>query len=194
MAASAPRLQLWPFRKAPSCLRALFPAGENTDWVCRVPASLSDLAESLFLRLQQLHPVLSVPLPDGSTVYWGVPRESITYLAARTVQCVRLAPAGKERRRGVRVPLACALRYETGALAQKKMDAGRLIDMSSSGIFFTTESSLRRNTKVAVHFAWPVRLDGDVPVELVAEGRVVRAAPTRAAIRYDRIAFKVPTS
>lgn len=192
MAASTPRVQLWPFRKAPSRLRALFRAGEDTDWVARVPATLSDIAESLFLRLQQLHPVLFMSLPDGSAVYWGIPRESITLIAAQSAQHVCTMPAGKERRRGVRVPLACSLRYETGALAQKTVGAGNLINMSSSGAFFTTESSLRRNARVALHVAWPVRLDGDVPVELFAEGRIVRAERAKAALQYDRLAFKVP--
>jgi hypothetical protein len=73
------------------------------------------------------------------------------------------------------------------------MGAGRVIDMSSSGVFFTTESLLRRNTRVALHVAWPVRLDGDVPVELFAEGKLVRTERTRAALQYDRIAFRVPT-
>jgi hypothetical protein len=94
----------------------------------------------------------------------------------------------------VRVPLACTLRYETGSLAQKKIGMGRVIDMSSSGVFFTTESSLRRNTRVALHVGWPVRIDGDVPVELYAEGRIIRTEPTKAALQYDRIAFRILTS
>ena len=193
MAFPTPRVQLWSFRKAPSSLRALFREGEDTDWVASVPEALADVAESLFLRLRQLHPVLSVQLPDGSAIYWGAPRESITSIAVRSAQPEVVVPPGRERRRGVRVPLACTLRYETGSPAHRKMGAGRVIDMSSSGVFFTTESLLRRNTRVALHVAWPVRLDGDVPVELFAEGKLVRTERTRAALQYDRIAFRVPT-
>jgi hypothetical protein len=97
-----------------------------------------------------------------------------------------------ERRVGVRVPLACEIWYETGlSPSQKKTGVGRIIDISSSGASFTTESLLRRNTKVALHVTWPVRLEGEVPVELFAAGKVVRAEPSRAALHYDQIAFRV---
>jgi hypothetical protein len=86
------------------------------------------------------------------------------------------------------------MRYEAGSPAHKKTGAGRTIDMSSSGVAFTTESLLRKNTRVALHIPWPVRLDDDVPVELFAEGKVVRTEQSRAALQYDQIAIRVATS
>jgi len=194
MALQTPRIQSWPFRKAPRRLKALFREGNNTDWVTSVPESLAVFAESHFQRLRQLHPVASVQLPDGSIVYWGAPREAIALIAGQCNQPEAVAPPRKERRIGVRVPLACAMRYETGSPGHKKTGAGRTIDMSSSGIFFTTQSSLRRNTRVALHIPWPVRLDDNVPVELFAEGKVVRTEQSRAALQYEQIAFRATTS
>jgi len=191
MALQTPRIQSWPFRRAPRRLKALFREGKKTDWITSVPESLAVFAESHFQRLRQLHPVASVRLPDGSIVYWGVPREAIASLAGQHAQPAVLTLPKKERRIGVRVPLACATRYETGSAAHKRTGAGRTIDMSSSGIFFTTQSVLRRSTRVALHIAWPVRLDDDVPVELFAEGKVVRTERSRAALQYDQIAFRV---
>jgi hypothetical protein len=191
MALQAPCIQSWPFRRAPRRLKALFREGHNTDWVTSVPESLAVFAESHFERLRQLHPVASVRLPDGSTVSWGAPREAITLIAGQCTQPEVVAPPTKERRIGVRVPLACATRYETGSPGHKKTGTGQTIDMSSSGIFFTTQSLLRRNTRVALRIQWPVRLDDNVPVELFAEGKVVRTEQSRAALQYERIAFRV---
>ncbi len=193
MPLQTPCIQSWPYRKAPRSLKALFRGGKKTDWVTSVPESLAVFAESHFQHLRQLHPVSSVRLPDGSTVYWGAPREAFASMAGKYPQSEVAAPPRKERRAGVRIPLACATRYETGSPANKKTGAGCTIDMSSSGIFFTTQSLLRRSTRVALHVTWPVRLEGEVPVELFAHGKVVRADRTGAALEYDHIAFRVAT-
>ncbi len=194
MALQTPRIQSWPFRKAPSRLRALFREGKHTDWVASVPEPLAGVTKSHFQRLGRLHPVSSVRLPDGSIVYWGAPRAAINSIAGQYNQPEVVAPPSKERRSGVRVPLACATRYETGSPGHKKTGTGRTIDMSSSGIFFTTQSSLRRNTRVALRIPWPVRLDDNVPVELFAGGKVVRTEQSRAALQYEQIAFRVAPS
>ena len=193
MAFEMPRVRFWQFRKASSRLQALFREGKDTDWVASVPESMASFVEPYFARWRKLHPMSSVQLPDGSIVYWGAPRESITLIADRYPQPDGVAPPGGERRIGVRVPLACATWYETGSPAHKKTGVGRIIDMSSSGVSFTTESSLRRGTRVALHITWPVQLEGEVPVELFAAGKLVRTEQTRAALQYDRIAFRDAT-
>jgi len=190
MALETPRIQLWPFRKAPAHLNALFLEGKDTDWIASVPEPLVDVIEPHFFRLRQLHPVSSVPLPGGSVAYWGAPRESIDLIASRYAKPLVVAPPGRERRIGVRVPLACAMWYETGQAANKTTGEGRVIDMSSSGVAFTNESFLERNTRVALHIQWPVKLEGEVPVELCAGGKVVRVEDTRAALQFDQLAFK----
>jgi len=191
MALQTPRIRLWPFRKAPLRFKALFLEGKNADWVASVPEPLASVIEPHIFRLRKLHPVSSVRLADGSFVYWGAPRESMTSMAGHYPQSSGIAGPGRERRIGVRVPLACAMRYEAGSLSHKKTGQGYVIDMSSSGVAFTTESLLRNRTKVALYIQWPIRLEGDVPVELCATGKVVRTEPTRAAIQYDQIAFRV---
>jgi hypothetical protein len=193
MALQTPRIQLWPFRRAPLRFKALFLEGKNADWVASVPEPLAGVIEPHIFRLRKLHPVSSVRLADGSIVYWGAPRESMTLIADQFAQSSGVASPGKERRIGVRVPLACAMRYEAGSPNHKRTGQGSVIDLSSSGVAFTTESLLRNRTKVALYIQWPIRLEGDVPVELFATGKVVRTEPTRAAIQYDQIAFRVAT-
>jgi len=191
MASSTRLIRFWPFRKAPSRVRALFHEGKDTDWVASVPESMADVIEPHFFRLRQLHPVASVQLPDRSTVYWGAPRESIAVMASQHPQANIVPTPDRERRTGVRVPLACPMWYETSSTSPKNTGEGRVIDMSSTGIAFTTESLLRKNTRVELRIQWPVRLEGDAPVELFAAGKVVRAEPARAALQYDKIAFRV---
>jgi hypothetical protein len=190
MALETPRIQLWPFRKAPAHLKALFSEGSDIDWVASVPEPLVEVIEPYFFRLRQLHPVSSVRLPNRSVAYWGAPRESINLIASRYAMPAVVAPRGRERRIGVRVRLACAMWYETGQRAHKSTGEGRVIDMSSSGVAFTSESLLRRNTRVALHIQWPDKLEGEVPVELFAGGKVVRVEDTRAALRFDQLAFR----
>jgi PilZ domain len=184
-------IRLWPFRTAPPRFRALFREGKDPDWLANVTHPVADIFDPYVLRLKQLYPVSSVRLPDESVVYWGAPREAISVIASRFTQPNVVAFPPIERRLGVRVPLQCALRYETGSMTQKKRGEGRVIDISSSGVAFTTESALRRNTRVALHIQWPVQLEGDTPVELFASGRVVRAEPGKIALKYDQFNFKI---
>ncbi len=191
MALQTLRIRLWPFRKAPARLKAIFDEGRDTDWVAIVPDSITSVIEPYFLRLRQLHPVSSVRLPDGSAVYWGAPRESIALVQTQHPLPSAAPPPDKERRIGVRVPLECAMWYETGSPAHHRRGQGRVLNMSSTGVAFTTESLLRRNTRVALHVQWPLRLEADVPVELFASGKIVRAEPSRAALAFDQISFRL---
>jgi PilZ domain len=184
-------IQLWPFRKAPSRLRALFREGKDPDWLANVTHPAADIVDPYFDRLKQLYPVSSVRLPDESVVYWGAPREAISVIASRYTQPSVAAFPPIERRNGVRVPLSCAMWYETSSMTRKRREEGRVIDISSSGVAFTTESPLRRNTRVALHIQWPVRLEGEVPVELFASGKVVRTEQSRTALQYDQINFNI---
>lgn len=193
MTLQTPQIRVWPFRKAPARLQAMFREGTAMDWVASVPGPLAAITESHFQRLRQLHPVSSVEMSDGSVVYWGTPRESITRIAERYAQHDGIASVDRERRMGTRVPMDCPIRYETGSAAHKKTGQGRTVDMSHSGVFFTTESLLRKNTRVTLHIAWPVRLNGDESVELFANGKVVRAQESNAAVQYDHISFRLAT-
>ena len=152
---------------------------------------MADIFDPYVLRLKQLYPVSSVRLPDESVVYWGAPREAISVIARQNSQPKVVAFPPIERRMGVGFPLSCPLWYETSSMTQKRSGEGRVIDISSSGVAFTTESALRRNTRVALHIQWPVQLEGEVPVELFASGKVVRAEPSRTALQYDQFNFKI---
>jgi hypothetical protein len=52
---------------------------------------------------------------------------------------------------------------------------GRTVNISSSGILFTTKHALVRGTRVEVEIEWPVKLDHAIPLKLVVQGRIVRS-------------------
>ena len=184
-------IRLWPFRTAPPRFRALFREGKDPDWLANVTRPVADIFDPYVIRLKQLYPVSSVRLPDESVVYWGAPREAISVIARQNTQPNVVASPRIERRMGVRVPLSWPLWYETSSMTHKRSGDGRVIDISSSGVAFTTESALRRNTRVTLHIQWPFQLEGEVPVELFASGKVVRAEQSKTALQYDQFNFKI---
>jgi hypothetical protein len=102
---------------------------------------------------------------------------------------------GMPDRRGTsRFPLQEELRYRV--LHTKKTvsvngsGSGRTLDIGSRGILFTTEGKLPLGRLVELSVNWPARLGGTCPLKFVAVGRVVRAEPTRAAVRIERYEFK----
>ncbi len=190
MALQAPRIRSWRFQRAPARLQALFPEGRVTDWLAIIPESIATFTEAPFLRWRQLHPVSTVRLADGSIVYWGAVSESIYSIAERPPGTEGNAPA-IERRSGVRLSLACAAWYEAGPPARTKTGVSQLINMSNSGVSFTTEAKLRKGARAGLRIAWPVRLEGNLPVELAVAGKLVRTDAAQAALQYDRLAFNI---
>jgi hypothetical protein len=72
--------------------------------------------------------------------------------------------------------------------------SGRTLDMSSSGILFSTEHRLHLGRLVEVAVNWPARLGGTCPLKFVAVGRVVRSEPHRAALKIERYEFRTRAS
>lgn len=99
---------------------------------------------------------------------------------------------GSEERRGAsRFPLQEPLFYRViQARSDRPTGMGRTLDMSSSGICFTTETALPPGKMVEISVEWPAQLDGVCPLKFVAVGRVVRADSTVAAMRIERYEFR----
>jgi len=67
---------------------------------------------------------------------------------------------------------------------------GVTVNMSSSGICFTTTERLPLGRTVEVSVNWPARLGGTCLLKFVAVGRVVRSEPACAALRIERYEFR----
>jgi len=96
-----------------------------------------------------------------------------------------------DRRESNRFPLSENVQYRViNNRSDRASGIGRTLDMSSSGIYFTTEGPLNPGRTVEIAVDWPARLDGICPLRFVAVGRVVRAESRRAALRIDRYEFR----
>jgi hypothetical protein len=67
---------------------------------------------------------------------------------------------------------------------------GETIDMSSTGVLFTTDRELNPGRRIEVSISWPAQLNENCALKLVATGRVVRTEPGRAAIEIQQYEFR----
>ena len=67
---------------------------------------------------------------------------------------------------------------------------GRTLNISSSGVLFTSESMLLPGRRLELSISWPVQLNNQVALRLVARGRVVRFEEGRAAIEIQQYEFR----
>jgi hypothetical protein len=178
---------MWSFRHAPREFRSLFRQGKDTDWVAHAPESERQAIESSLLQWRPVYPVQSTELADRSVVYHGSPREALDLIAESGAPVTGSLSTDRERRTGIRVTITCPSRYQTPT----KIGVGHTIDISITGIAFTTESLLAGNTEVTLRVKWPIRLESGLPVELNAVGKLARAEPMKAAMQIDSMNFSI---
>jgi hypothetical protein len=108
---------------------------------------------------------------------------------ARRVRLLR-GPSS-DRRAAVRFPVNLEVRYAVaGRRKPVESGSGRTIDMSSSGLSFTADRALSIGQKLDMSIDWPVLLDLDVRLQLVASGVVVRSTGAVTALRLGRHEFR----
>jgi len=96
-----------------------------------------------------------------------------------------------DRRSTDRFPIESELRYK---LVENKGTAecgmGRTLNMSSSGVLFTSETQLPVGRRVELSVDWPAQLNEQCGLKLVALGRIVRSSTESAAICIDKYDFR----
>jgi hypothetical protein len=97
-----------------------------------------------------------------------------------------------ERRSCNRLPVEREVKYKIfeGHNSVIRVGLGKSLNMSSSGVLFTTESILREGAQVELAVSWPALLDNVLPLKLVACGRLVRSEGTQAAMSIVKYEFK----
>ena len=104
--------------------------------------------------------------------------------------------AADDRRTSNRLEIEQDVRYK--ALLRDKGDRevgiGKVINMSSSGVLFSTETTLTVGERVELTVSWPARLNEVTPLKLVTLGRVVRSEEKQAAIAIEKYEFKTRSS
>jgi len=68
--------------------------------------------------------------------------------------------------------------------------SGKTVNISSSGVLFSTGQVLVPGRRVEIDMDWPAQLNGKCALKLVARGRVVRFEGDRAALEIMQHEFR----
>ena len=99
------------------------------------------------------------------------------------------------RRKSQRFPIELHVRYRTlGRQLEGLAGTGKTINISSSGVLFTSQHQLPMGTRVQVCMCWPVKLNEKCGLNLVGTGRVVRHAKGKLALRVQEWQFRTTTT
>ena len=100
-----------------------------------------------------------------------------------------------DRRGSDRFPIERDVKYKV--LSKRSADeagSGKTLNMSSSGVLFTSEHLLIPGKRIEVSISWPAQLNNKTNLKLVARGRVVRCQDGHAALEIQQYEFRTQGS
>ncbi|HUA63729.1 MAG TPA: hypothetical protein VML19_33585 [Verrucomicrobiae bacterium] len=102
-----------------------------------------------------------------------------------------LANGERERRTKRRFSIEQDVRYKM-LYGQRiaETGTGKTANISSGGVWFTTESMLTSGMPVEISMNWPVLLNDSCPMKLMIYGCVVRSNEKGAAVAIERYEFR----
>jgi hypothetical protein len=71
---------------------------------------------------------------------------------------------------------------------------GRTINISSAGVFFSSENVLTAGMPVELSMNWPVLLHDSCPMKLMIYGCVIRSSQSGSAVAIERYEFRTQGS
>jgi hypothetical protein len=96
-----------------------------------------------------------------------------------------------ERRRSNRFPIEREVRYKTlNQRAEILVGNGRTLNISSSGVLFTSDHELPVGTRLELSISWPAQLNEKCLLNLVARGRVTRHIKGQLALQIQQYEFR----
>ena len=95
-----------------------------------------------------------------------------------------------DRRAKARFPLQFKVRYCSFRRTPGFSGNGWVVDVSSGGALVISENELVVDAKVELAMEWPSLLDGNIPLQIVARGSVVRCSPESFAVKFQRYQFR----
>jgi len=96
-----------------------------------------------------------------------------------------------DRRSSDRFPIQREVRYKIlSGRDFVETGGGETINMSSSGILFTSEHELQEGKRLEMSVSWPARLDDKCNLKLVVKGRVIRSEEGRTAMSIEKYEFR----
>lgn len=99
--------------------------------------------------------------------------------------------APSERRRSSRFPIEREVRYKTlNQRAEILAGNGKTLNISSSGVLFTSDHELPVGTRLELSISWPAQLNEKCFLNLVARGRVTRHNKGSLALQIQQYEFR----
>jgi len=95
-----------------------------------------------------------------------------------------------ERRSKMRYPVSLKVKYRTVGRSNRISGVGRTLNMSSGGLLIAADQRTEVGAKVELNVEWPSLLDGSIPLQLVAVGRVVRCLESGFALSFTQYQFR----
>ena len=96
-----------------------------------------------------------------------------------------------DRRHSDRFPIEREVRYRVlSKRSAEDVGDGRTVNISSSGVLFTSDQVLLPGRRLELSINWPAQLNHQCALKLVARGRVVRFEEGRAAIEIQQYEFR----
>jgi c-di-GMP-binding flagellar brake protein YcgR len=103
-----------------------------------------------------------------------------------------------ERRAARRMSIEQDVEYRVLARSEGGVEEtqalGKTVNISSSGVLFTTEHLLPPGRRIELAIQWPAQLNQKCGLKLMARGRVVRFEGDRAAIEIMKHEFRTRRS
>jgi hypothetical protein len=101
----------------------------------------------------------------------------------------------RERRMKRRFEIAEEVRYKM-LYGQRiaETGSGKTLNISSGGVWFTTENMLTVGMPIEVTVSWPVLLHDSCPMKLMVYGCVIRSNEKGAAVAIERYEFRTQGS
>ena len=102
-----------------------------------------------------------------------------------------LKNSDRERRTKRRFHIEQEVRYKL-LYGQRIAETGRgtTVNISSGGLWFTTDSTLTAGIPVEISMNWPVLLNDSCPMKLMIYGCVLRSNERGAAVAIERYEFR----
>jgi hypothetical protein len=96
-----------------------------------------------------------------------------------------------ERRKSSRFPIERELRYKTlNQRSEILAGNGKTLNISSSGVLFTSDHDLPVGTRLEVSISWPAQLNEKCLLNLVARGRITRHMKGQLALQIQQYEFR----
>jgi hypothetical protein len=94
-----------------------------------------------------------------------------------------------DRRMNRRYTISLPVRIKTTKIASD-LAIGRILNMSSGGIAFTSDVAFSVGASIELAIIWPIPLHDNVPVQLVVRGSVIRTDEQITAVDIVNYQFR----